>query len=65
VHITVSRGKDAPMDRETKGALVSALTARHLLEDESRTLFDSLNRTASSLAKIFAGEEKEILLPGV
>ena len=22
VHITVSRGKDAPMDRETKGALI-------------------------------------------
>jgi CRISPR-associated protein Cas1 len=63
VHLTVSRGKDAPMDRETKSALISALTARHLLQDESRTLFDILTRMASSLAKIFAGEEKELLLP--
>ena len=63
LHHVIAKGKDAPMDREAKGALISALTARHLLEDESRTLFDILTRTASSLAKIFSGEEEKLLLP--
>lgn len=63
LHLVAAKGKEAAMDRDTKGVLISALTARHELDGESRTLFDILTRTASSLAKVFAGEGKELLLP--
>jgi len=63
VHIVYSRGKEAPMDKETKAALIGAVTGRYRLDGESRTLFDILSRTAASLAKIFTGEGKELALP--
>jgi len=59
-------GKDAPLDRGAKSALLSALMRqRFKIESEERTLFDVAARTASSLAKIFAGEQQKLLLPEV
>jgi CRISPR-associated protein Cas1 len=56
-------GKEAPLDKESKRALVSALTERLTLDNESRTLFDVSARMASSLADALAGERKDLLLP--
>jgi len=56
------RGRDVPMDRETKQALLGVLTARYEWEGESRTLFDWLSRTASSLAQVYLGEGDRLAL---
>ena len=53
----------ASFDRETKAAILSALTGRFDLEGESRTLFDVSSRLASSLALVFAGERQDLILP--
>jgi len=65
LHYVIARTKEAPMDREAKAAIIGALTARFILNDESRTLFDVLTRTAASLAKIFTGEAKDLVLPEI
>ncbi len=54
-----------PLDRETKQELIEALTGRHTIEGESRTLFDILGRTASSLAAVYLEGEREISLPEI
>lgn len=52
-------------DRETRTELLGALTGRFDLKGESRTLFDILARLASSLAGVFAGERKKLILPEI
>ncbi len=54
------QGRDprAPLDRETRQWLLQALTARFIVNDEERTLFDLLTRTANGLAKAFCGDEQ-------
>jgi hypothetical protein len=47
----------APLDRETRGWLLGALTARYLCNGEERSLFDLLARTANGLARVICGEE--------
>ena len=59
------RGGDTALDRDAKAALLSALTGRLTLDGESRTLFDIVARTASSLAAVFAGKRKGLVLPEV
>ncbi len=56
-------GAEVPLEKETKGMLIGALTERRTIQGESRTLFDILSITASSLAKVFLGEAKSIALP--
>lgn len=63
VLVVDERGPDAPLDRETKTALVSALTGRFDIEGEARSLSDILHRLAASLAQVYAGERKDLLLP--
>lgn len=58
-------GMDAPLDRSTKSEMLAALSERLLLDDEKRTLFDVAARTASSLAAVFAGRRKDLLLPEI
>jgi len=58
-----AHGPSAPLDRDTKAALINALLGRFAVEGESRTLFEIVSRTASSLAAVFAGERKDLLLP--
>lgn len=48
----------APLDRETRQWLLQALTTRFIVNEEERTLFDLLTRTAGGLAKAFCGEEQ-------
>lgn len=56
-------GKDAPLDRDAKRALITALMNRFEVEGELRTLFDILARMAASLAQVYAGERKDLILP--
>lgn len=57
-------GKDVPMDRAAKEALLGAMAARYAADGEARTLFDILGSTASSLAKVFLREAKNLWFPG-
>lgn len=57
-------GKDAPLDKNTKNTLVRALSGgRFQLDGEMRTLFDLSARTATSLAGVYAGERKSLVIP--
>ncbi len=57
-------GAEAPLDRQAKSALLAALTHKRFPVDaEERTLFDVAARTASSLVKVFAGEQEKLALP--
>ncbi|HHT9133450.1 MAG TPA: type II CRISPR-associated endonuclease Cas1 [Candidatus Avalokitesvara rifleensis] len=65
VNLIRTRGPDTPLDREAKAEILSALSGRLTLDGEKRTLFDIAARTASSLAAVFAGEQRELLLPEI
>ena len=56
-------GKLYPLDKQAKAAMLEGLTGRFTLDGESRTLFDIVSRTASSLAAVFAGEADKLILP--
>jgi len=60
-------GHDAsePLDKEAKAALIGTLMGRLSAGGESRTLFDVLGRTASSLVAVLARERKALFLPEV
>jgi len=58
-------GPAGVLDRETKAAFLSALTGRFERDGESRTLFDIVARTASSLAAVFEAKGKEFVLAEV
>lgn len=57
------REGDPELDRETKRAILEALLARFTAEGESRTLFDWVSRTASSLALAIESGEKKLEIP--
>jgi CRISPR-associated protein Cas1 len=57
------RENDPVLDRETKRAILEALLARFTADGESRTLFDWVSRTASSLASAIEGGEKQLEIP--
>ncbi len=57
------RGSDPELDRETKRAILAALLERFTADGESRTLFDWVSRTASSLASAIQSGEKQIQIP--
>lgn len=60
------RGREVPLDRATKTGLIKVLSGgRFNLDGESRTIFDVMARTASSLAGVFAGTRKGIVLPEI
>jgi len=56
-------GADALLDKAAKAALIGALMRRLDVGGESRTLFDVAQRTAASLAAVFAGERRTLVLP--
>jgi len=64
-HLCEERGAAAPLDKQTKAALLGALTGKYEVEGEKRTLFDIVTRTAQSLAAVFAGERDRLVLPDV
>lgn len=63
VRLKDQRGPNPPLDRETKRVLLEALLARFEADGESRTLFDWIGRTATSLAKAVEHGEKQIEIP--
>lgn len=57
-------GPEAPINRMAKEWLISSLiTARLELDGQSRSLFDTLTRSASSLSSVYQGDGRRILLP--
>jgi CRISPR-associated protein Cas1 len=65
VRIIAERGDTAPLDSSAKGALLAAVTGRLSLGDEQRTVFEASARMASSLAAVFEGRAKKLLVPEV
>jgi CRISPR-associated protein Cas1 len=63
VKLVNERGKECPMDKECKAALINPLLTRFDLEGEQRTLFDIAARSASSLAQVFLGKAQKLALP--
>jgi CRISP-associated protein Cas1 len=58
-----TRGEDFPLDRKSKQALLAILLGRFTAEDESRTLFDWISRSAASLASAIEGSNTKLDLP--
>ena len=58
-------GTDFPLDRESKRLLLEALLDRFTAEEESRTLFDWIGRSADSLAAIIEGRDDRLFLPAL
>ena len=56
-------GRDTPLDQGTKRHVLDALGGRYIAADESRTLFNHLNLTAQSLARVLTAGEKKLVLP--
>ncbi|GMW00126.1 MAG: CRISPR-associated endonuclease Cas1 [Candidatus Hydrogenedentota bacterium] len=64
VELVQSReGMEQQLDTEAKRVIVAALIQRFTIKGEERTLFDILNRTASSLAKVYLGKRRTLILP--
>lgn len=57
-------GADAPLDKSSKGVLLSELKSmRLLINKKSRCLFDAVNKTASSLCDVYLGKRRKLILP--
>jgi CRISP-associated protein Cas1 len=56
-------GLGAKLEREAKALLLGALLNPVPMAGKSRTLFDSAQRTAGSLADVLAGKRRTLLLP--
>jgi CRISPR-associated protein Cas1 len=65
VKIVNDKGKDVPLDKDIKAELIGALTEKFNLDGEQRTLFDILSRTSASIAQVFEGNAKELVLPEI
>ncbi len=65
VKLVEERGAKAPMDPETKAAIIEALTGRMNIDGEERTLFDVAARMTSSIAAVFAGKRSKISMPEI
>lgn len=58
------QGPDAPLDKDTKAAIIEAIAGRRFtVKEDERTLFDLMAHMTSSLAAVFMGERKDIILP--
>ena len=56
-------GSDLPLDRDTKRALLTSFLERYEFEEETRSLFDWVSQTASSLASVICEEAEKVYLP--
>jgi len=65
VQIADKHGSTAPLNRTVKGELLEFVIQRYIFEGESRTLFDIVSRMASSLAAVFNGERKDLVIPEI
>jgi CRISPR-associated protein Cas1 len=55
-------GAQAELTRELRAEIIGALLGRHRVRETDRTLFDALSRSASSLARVLTGEDRDIEL---
>lgn len=63
VHALASReGNAVEMTKAVRGELIASLLGRFVVRGESRTLFDLIARSASSLARVLTGETRELEL---
>jgi len=58
-------GSDVPLEKETKKAILEGLLGRFVAYEESRTLFDWVSRTASSLAAVTEGRDEKLEIPAL
>lgn len=58
--IVTRDGAQVEMAKTIRGELIASLLGRHEVRGESRTLFDLLSRSASSCARVFTGEERDL-----
>lgn len=58
-------GREDPLDRPTREALLRPLLDRHVISGEERTLADLIQRMVQSLAAVFAGEARALTIPEV
>lgn len=64
VELVGQDGSDCPLDKSSKPRLVAVLTDRLTSQGESRSVFEWISRTASSLAHVFLGESDRVFYPG-
>lgn len=65
VELAGTFGADAPLDRDVKRELISAVYGRVELGGEQRTVLDALGRIAGSLAGLFEKRCVRLVLPSV
>jgi CRISPR-associated protein Cas1 len=63
--IVRAAGPKVELNRPTKTALIQAITARVMVQGESRTTFDAASIAASSLVAVLHKEAKHLILPEV
>lgn len=57
------RGTEAALDKESKKLILAGLLSRFTANEESRTLFDWISRTASSLVAVMDGTSQKLEIP--
>ena len=60
-----AHGEDVELDKKSKQIILGALLGRFTAENESRTLFDWISRSAGSLASAIQGSGERLELPVV
>ena len=63
VDIVASFGSDCEIDKDLKRELFGIFAERFMVMGESRSLFETLTRLTSSLADVFLGKRKDLILP--
>lgn len=61
--ICKSDGPDTPLSPQIKREILRPLYGKYAYVGEKRTLFDIVGKTASSLANVYLGEQRDIVLP--
>ena len=59
------RGDEVPLDQEAKRIILEALLDRFSANEESRTLFDWISRSAFSLAAVIEGKNETLDIPRI
>jgi CRISPR-associated protein Cas1 len=60
--ITARDGPQVELTRPVRAELIASLLGRHRARETERTLFDLLAKSASSLAKVLTGDERDLEL---
>ncbi|MBT0654726.1 type II CRISPR-associated endonuclease Cas1 [Geomobilimonas luticola] len=61
--IVFKEGEGVVLGKDVKRTIISSLTGLIEVEDESRSVFSVLAKSASSLASVYTGERKKLYLP--